>query len=162
MFPSILPIIHPSSQSSIHLSTLLYIHPVSHSSIHPSAHRFSTHSSIRFSSIHLSNHSISNTCRAYAGNEKPGDRPVGIHGSKGGSVVLVTMGEKCPGVMKPLCPLFAYPGSFVSVPAGRRILYCRLHTTYDVYCRGTQHRLLRKQRKTLVHSIVGEERHLTT
>jgi hypothetical protein len=29
-----------------------------------------------------------------------------------------------------LCPLFAYPGSFVSVPAGRRILYCRLHIMF--------------------------------
>jgi hypothetical protein len=88
----------------------------------------------------------------------PFDRLVGIHGSKGGSVVPVTMGEKCPGVMKPLCPLFAYPGSCVSVPAGRRILYCRFHTVFTAGVPNIATTTAAgKRRKILLH-----ERHIAT
>jgi hypothetical protein len=34
------------------------------------------------------------------------------------------------GMKKPLCPLDAYPGSFLSRPAGRRILYCQIYVMF--------------------------------
>ena len=57
----------------------------------------------------------------------PRNQLASIHGSKGGSVILVTMGDKCLG-NEALVPSRRLPGSFVSLPTGRRILYCQLYT----------------------------------
>jgi hypothetical protein len=68
----------------------------------------------------------------------PSNLLAGIRDSKGGSVVLVTMGDKCPGDDEALVPSIRL--SRIVCFSSCRQTYSILSTSYNVYSKDVQHR----------------------